>query len=463
MAINKSYFIFIFAILFVSLLFGFVKFHRFPQTRLWKGYDTLYIQNSIAEATVLEALSQNKCTNIIASANQKMPFDLGEIPILAQTAATNYLSMRDKLFSDRLAGYKLYYIPQGQKGKATKVIRKIALQNGAVAGFDSQEKFPWISPICVLVALAILQMFSRDKITFAILSIMPCVYSFCFPFYICCVSATFLIFAMFLVQKALYRPKFFSFALHNVAIMFFLILPCLFMILSGGFDCFLFFFLMTFMQIALCYILRCIKEKRDSKHSFVPIYIFSAFQINAVPLKLYKLMIIPCLVALSMFSLKIFASPNINNNHIALNLPAPIVSNGTDTKTVLPNFFSYAQYSFMLKSLPYRKLNSKTPFSLPQRGDCVEFPVFTQENDKISVENTVVLQFNNDFINDTKSYVAKLDYPAIEKMLMAQDNKLQIAFTHTLKPINSPLETLVLLVMVLLPSILYLLKRKRIW
>ncbi|MBQ3965370.1 MAG: hypothetical protein II684_00880, partial [Treponema sp.] len=73
-------------------VFAFIFFRTVPVSRLWKGYQVVYVKTqSVTEPQLARILEENGCRNVVSKSSQRIPVISNFSPVQVQNS-TSYLS-----------------------------------------------------------------------------------------------------------------------------------------------------------------------------------------------------------------------------------------------------------------------------------------------------------------------------------------------------------------------------------
>lgn len=398
-----------------------------PASTFFNGYDILYVTNRLPAKNALEILEKNNCENVISAENQKTPLNMAENSPEVALANSNlekstYLKERMGFFSDKDKKNNIFYIPAGQKEKALNAAKELS-ENGYSAGINARAKFPFASIAVVIVFSVFLVLFSENRILCALSFVFPVIFSFSFPF--SAISAGLCLFELFLFFciKFYGRKHSAERILQNVMLL---------TILGASFFCValvkiqagIFFLLMIASEICVAALCKNITEAIDTRYSFNPVKIRTAFAIRIMTRKSRTALGICAFSILVIFAAAIFSSNFSSalsgNDSAAVQLPSSKASVSS-----LPGIGNFIEWKWDALTFPYRSLNDKNKKNA--RNDAVFFKNF-QEKDGLIQETVSSLYYNEDFKNEALNEIDSLEYPALEKMLARQGKNARFGY-----------------------------------
>jgi len=454
MSINKKLIISssVFLITFFSIFFS----RTLPQTQLWKGYKVLYVNSSsLSEENIYSILLKNGCDKTISRLNQKIPIYSPLAPVQVQKK-DSYIYKRNAFFTDKSNSFKVFYVNDRQIEGLKKSVDEINSYSNSYASTDGGVSFPWICPIIALMFFSFLLYKSKYSIEFLLVSISLVFLSFTRPFYSVC-SASILVMLFNFFAGKLYGRSNLAKDLKNAFILFpFLAVPFLFLFFSSFINSFLLFCAFTCGWSALIL--------RNSLIDFYNVYknysLFSFSYIKkSAALKLinknnFKVLLISIVFIVVFFIVYVLTS-NFSYSQIsgdAPELPGPVTN--TDD-SILPSVNDFMDWSWITISFPFRKMNDNYEYE-NLTGQTVEVPEFTIEDNKILAHNTKVLTYDSSFCSSIYDKIDKLDYPAVEKMMIKQGKNSNFNYTKNTGSSSERGVIISLIFFALVPAFLYL-------
>ncbi len=183
---------------------------------------------------------------------------------------------------------------------------------------------------------------------------------------------------------------------------------------------------MIFSEISIFLLYKNITEKIDSKYSFRPVKIRTAFSIRVFTQKSKNLFGLCSVSVLVIFVTTMFSS-NLslllkNENNAGIQLP----SSGTAVQN-LPGINDFIEWKWEALTFPYRSLNVKNKKST---NESVIFKNF-QKKDGFIQESVSSIYYNDEFKTDAIKGIENLDYPALEKMLVLQGKTARFGYVSS--------------------------------
>lgn len=400
---------------FISLLV-FACFRTVPVTRLWKDYDIFYVySDELSEDDVSYILKKNGCENVIFKGSQRNPVVSPLSPVQPQKQ-NSYIYERNGFFTDKSKTAHVFYVPDRETKNLEKAALEISSFQSTVCGTDGKTPFPWISPLIALTFAFVLFHFAHEKRLFALTAVFPLVLAFSRPLYTVSASSVFLLFTLFLIQKIWNRRDFRKTVLKSPYAVVPALSPFLILIFSSPVNV-LFYALAVF---ASCCVIKFFKELdrvQDESFTFRPVLIMSSRMIplvghNGIRLMGLMSLVLGFLVLLFFFIGKV---QNIGNNTSAVSLPSPV----SQDQAELPGFQDFLSWSWNTVTFPYRRISSSA--EKVNDGDTVSIPDYLLNGDDFITEtDSNLLVYDSKFRDSISDTVEKLEYPALEKMLLKQ-------------------------------------------
>lgn len=410
-----------------------------PVSKFFKGYDIVFVENDFPAKNVVEILKENGCKNIISKENQKIPLNLNENSPEVALAKSNlekstYLKDRMGFFFDKTQKNNVFYVPEEDLKSAENAVQKIS-EKGYSAGINATAKFPAVSIVIVVAFSVMIVFFSENRILCALLSVFPVIFSFMMPF--SSVSAGLCLFElfMFFYIKFWGRKNSAKKLLKNVMLLTILgtsFLCMVFTKIQAG----LFFLLMIFSETSVFLLYKNINQKIDSKYSFNPVSIRTAFSIRIMTKKNRKLLAACAISVLAILVSAVFSSnfASVLKNEKISGVQLP--SSGATVQN-LPGISDFVDWKWEAMTFPYRSLNKKTS------NDAVVFKNF-QKKDGFINESVSSIYYNDEFKMNALKEIESLDYPALEKMLVGQGKHARFGY------VTSGLQNVSLVMIILL-------------
>ena len=445
----------------LTVFFTLLNFRSVPVSQFWKGWRMLYVYSQdLTENDILAVLEKNGCSSVISYGNQRLPVFSQLAPVQVQSP-DSYLYRRADFFMDKMHRAKVFYIPENQLSQLESGIRELSAFQGTSAGSDGKSSFPWLSPLIALFFFGLLLYFSRNKVLFACGSLFFLIFAFCRPLFTVSAAVSLYLFAFFLFHRIWGRKDFIKTTLNSPFILLMALSPVLVMLISSPVNSI--FYIASFLaSAALVQIYHLREDNKNAAYSFQPVYIRSSRMIPLVGrlgIRLLGGLLLSLLLILLAFKL----SGNVSDLSASASMPSlPAPVNSSDSELV--QMKDFVNWSWNTVTFPYRKIGEKVS-ELPNEGDAVLITDYQNVDGKIqSVENPAFV-FNSDFRESVYKAVDKLDYPALEKMMLKQGKNANFGYAKGASSSSSErFGILLLLIFIAIPfslGIYYILGRKR--
>lgn len=457
---QKNYFFAGIAICFVSLIL-FITFRTVPVSRMWNGYQMLYVSSSeLSEKDILTILEKNGIKDAVCRINQGYPLKSLLSPVQHQDS-DSYLFTRNGFFTDETNTCKIFYIPGFNGSKVQKIIDELSALSNTTAGTDSSKTFPWLAPvICLIFAVLNLTFTKYKKIVLAI-SIFPLILVFCRPMYSVCAAACSLMCGFSFLIRIFKRKNFVKTALHSTQVLSLVLLPAILLILSSVLNA-VFYVMALCCSICLVYVIEYIEEMLISrKTTFNFVYIRSAGgmpMIGKEGVNLAAITAIACLLIVLTTLMGNAVSVSQDNDPFKPSLPGPVsVSDGK-----LPDLENLNQWAWKTITFPYVRLEAGK--NAVFEGQTVRVPDYTEVNGSIVTEEKEIFVYNSSFRNTVSKNIEELEYPAIEKVLLKQGKNVSYGYTKKTGSAYEKFGTLIVVLLTLIPvavALYYVIGRRR--
>ncbi len=447
----------------VSLLVFFLlcNFRSVPVSQFWKGYQMLYVYtDTLSESDILTVLEKNGCSSVISYGSQRVPFVSQLSPVQAQDSSS-YLYKRADFFMDKNHSAMVFYIPEEQSSQLEKGIREISAFQGTRAGTDGKSSFPWLAPLISLCLFGLLLCLSKRKLLFASGSFFFVLFSFCRPLFTVSAAVSFYLFAFFIFHRIWMRRDFLRTALNSLYIPVFSLSPVLVLVVSSPLNSvFYILSLLGSASLLMCY--DFIEQKIGERYSFQPVLIRSARMIpllGRLGIRLLAALLLSLLITLLCF--KFLGNVSSFSNSSAMPaLPSPVGRSDGE----LVKLSDFVNWSWNTVTFPYKKIGENIS-SVPEEGEVVSIKDYQESNGKIVAVTTPAFVFNSEFRDSVYKSLEKLDYPALEKMMLSQGKNTNFGYAKNATSSNAErFGSLLLLVFITVTAVLgiyYILGRKR--
>ena len=141
-------------------------------------------------------------------------------------------------------------------------------------------------------------------------------------------------------------------------------------------------------------------------------------------------------------------------------LPSPV----SRSESELVRLNDFVNWTWNTVTFPYKKIGDDDN-AQPQEGNAVFITDYIEENGKIVPVQSPAYIFNNDFREGVYKSIEKLDYPAIEKLMLRQGKNASFGYAKNASVSTSErFGSVLILVLIAVPfalGIYYILGRKR--
>lgn len=413
----------------VALISFFVLFHfrSVPVSQFWKGWRMLYVYTGeLNENDVLAVLEKHGCSSVISASNQRVPLLSQISPIQAQEA-DSYLVRRSDFFVDKSGLANVFYIPEDQSPQLDDAIRELTAFQGTSAGTDGKSSFPWIAPLVCLFLFIILFYFSKKKTLFFCGAVFFLVLAFSRPLFTVCASVSLYLFAFFIFHRIWGRKDFLRTTLNSPYVPFFAISPVLVMLVSSPVNS-LFYIIALVGSVSFVQVYHLREESDNLRYSFKPVYIRTSRMIPVIG-RLGIRMLGTLLFSLILILLAFKLSGNVSDFSGSASMPSlPSPVNAQSSELVQLNDF--VNWSWNTVTFPYRRIGESS-WAVPHEGDTVFITDYQSVDGKIQAVETPAFVFNNEFRDSVYKTADKLDYPALEKMMLRQGKNASFAYAKS--------------------------------
>ena len=440
--------------------FAFIFFRTVPVSRLWKGFQVVYVKtNAVTEPQIMRLFEENGCRNVVGRSTQRVPVSSGFCPVQVQ-APGSYLHGRDAFFRDEAGTAMVFYVPEGQDAALSHALSAIGSIKNTTVGTDGTASFPWGAPIVCIVFALICIGFSKNRLTMAAAAFFLICFSFSRPLFTASAAVCLALFGFFMFQKIWGRRQFSS-GLMAPPFALCLLVPMVVLFLSSPLSA-LFYTLSLMASFSAILLVDSLREIIDGWHSrdrFKPVLIRSARFIPLVERRDVKLVFLTLLsmVVISMlyFAGRTLSSVSVDSSRPAL--PAPGIG-----KVALPDLDDFMYWSWNTVTFPYRRLDDAVP-EIPVDGDSVIVPVYEESNGKIVQKDQPVFVFNSAFRSNVFDSVKNLSYPALEKMMLRQGKDARYSYSRGSAAVSERWGAVLLVLFMLIPAgfVLYFVLIKR--
>ena len=437
------------------------QFRTVPVSQFWKGYRILYVYTEeLAESDILTILEKNGCESVISNGLQRVPLLSSIAPVQAQNP-DSYLFRRAEFFMDKNHRAHVFYIPDFYSTALERAIRELSAFQGTSAGTDGKSSFPWVAPILATLFFLLLLSFSKNKILYLLGSVFFVVFAFTHPLYTVSAAVCLYSFAFFLFHRFWRRKDFVRVALNSPYVLLLALFPVLALLFSS--PLLAVFYAVSFVGSAsLVFLYYVFEEWQEQSYSFSPVYIRSARMLPVVGHLGIRLMgaLFATLFAILVVFVLLGNVRGFSSNASMPSLPSPVGRSEGE----LVRLSDFVEWNWDTLTFPYRKLN-ETELVSPKEGDVVSITDYIEENGRIIPVENPAFVFNGEFQEKVYKSIDKLDYPALEKLMLAQGKNAYFGYAKSAQVSSSErFGSLLLLVLLALPfalGIYYIWGRKR--
>lgn len=448
---------------FIICILAFVvltAFRTVPVSRLWKGYQVLYVSSQeLSENAVLAILQKNGCRNVISRNSQRIPVVSQFSPVQLQ-GSDSYLTRRGAFFTDETHTLSLFYVPEAYSSALDKSLRELAAFQNTKAGTDGKSSMPWIPPLFCLFFCFVCFIFARKKLVFMAGSAYLLLFAFSRPLYTVAAASCMNLLGLFLLNGIWRRTGFVKTFLNSFYVISLMLLPVLLLFLSAPSNAF-FYILATAASFCVLYLFNCYEDKKEVRFVFNPVYIRNSKMIPIMGRTGVRLMmglaVFVSILFFASFSVGKIGHPTVSSTRPAL--PAPVHSE----EAKLPSIDDFTVWCWNTVTFPYRRYGeSFNP--APTEGESVFMDDYVENDGRIEEISTPVYTYDDAFRDSIYATIEGFDYPAIEKLLLKQGKNVQFGFSKSSGTASEKFSGLILLVFILVPAFLagyYIIGRKK--
>ena len=398
-----------------------------PSGKLWKEYNVVYVPVASEDSIVKAAFDQCEIKDVVSLSGQFLPLSLNENSIEISMLRLNYnsqeysyITRRNAFFYDKSKQYRLYYIPTEYKQKLSDAVSAIEARE-IPCGTDTSASYPWLLPFVCLLLCGMLFIFVKNKIPFAVSSIIPLVFLYSNPFYPVALATCLVLLCLFFSGNVWRRKDAVSWLISRrfIPAMLAVSLICAFAgsILSG----LLYFVAAAGTAGALISVMTAEDWWRNRK-IFVPVYIRPARRVSIFAGKAFSSLSIVTGAAVLLLSLFFLTSSGSVSSKVSkLLLPAYSSSKAEE----LPQFEEYYKWVWNVETYPYQSLNSDS--SVQDKIEFIEF-VENPETGIIQTANKVMI-YDDDFKLDVYEGIDRLSFNSVEKVMKSEGNNFTAGYS----------------------------------
>ncbi len=460
MGIIKKYIIPAAAAIITFLIF--FCFRTLPVSKLWKGYSVLIAPVESDNSTIDRVLTAAGCKDFIYEGNQIVPKFQNFAPVLSLDDYDPYVDSKKIFFFDKSMHSKLFYIPESCKSDALKAIGILKNEYNIFVSLDANSSFPWIMPVISFLLFIIFLMLSKNRLVYACASVFSVFFAFSSPFCLNVAGICIVLYCFYLTQKIWDRSRALDYIMNNIFIMATFITPLLIITVASPRNG-LFYLLNMAASLSLLYILWNLEKDADAKRSFHPIYIRSAYNMQAINNKsmrniLFSVAGISILMVNVLFSADLVSASNKGE----LLLPSPAKYDPAIPHD-FPTIDDYVIWNWNTVTKPYRRIGDVYP-DVPNEGDKIIYPRYELTENGFKPYDEVLFTFDEEFRSDAIAGIDSLEYPAIEKMLKSQSMPYSVIYTSGSREKVNRIGLILLILSLLIPlsiAVYYILISKK--
>ncbi|MGI5057798.1 hypothetical protein [Treponema pectinovorum] len=441
----------------LSLIFLFF-FRTKPQSQLWKGYNLLYVKSQVlSDENVISLLEKNDCKNVVCKVNQKIPVVSPLAPVQIELEKS-YILKRNSFFTDSSSSFSIFYVPQRYLTGLKNAILEINGYSQTFASADFSNSSFAFAPFILLIFFGFLLYFSKLKKYFVLTSLPFIFFSFFRPFFTTVGASAIALFAFFLLEKLYERKDFLKLNKNTFFILLLLFLPGIFLSLSSFVNSALYLICIFSCTSLLLFYLELKKvfftyAQDDSEPEFNFVFIKPSSKVNILKNKKKSRIILSALVFVLIFLIFSYKLLNFNftsdSNTQRPLLPSPVEKFNRDFS--LPNFEDFLDWAWIKISFPYRKLEDNEKISAIKKGESVKIVNFEENDEGIFEKVETVLTYDSSFISQICDRIEKIEYPALEKLMLQQGKKTSYGYTANSGKTSEKSAMLVLIFMTFIP------------
>ncbi len=450
------------AIICFLTFFLLTTFREIPVTRIWNGYQVLYVMSQeLDEHSILALLEKNNCKNVISQGNQRIPLLKTDFEILPPQTRDSYIFSRNAFFSDESKTAYVFYIPDGQDKNLENSIKELSAFQNTSAGTDGSSSFPGIALIITCAFALITLLFTKQKKIFIASSFFLILFAYSRPLYTVSAASCLCQLGIFLLIRLLNRRDYFKTMATSVYIIALVTLPVLVLFIASPINA-IFYVLSVLSSFSMIYILNSCENLKYSRYVFNPVYIRGAKTISVMERRGFRLMCILTAVVTAI-GICLFFSNRINRLDSSASrpsLPSPV----NDGDQALPNLDDFINWNWNALTFPFKKIDSSKLVTQPIENEVISVTNYNDVGGKILAVETPLYIFNDDFKQLSYDSIEKLNYPALEKMLLQQGKNTNYGFSKSTGATIERFGIISLLIFILIPTVLtgyYILGRKK--
>lgn len=399
----------------LSLLVIFT-FRSVPSGQIWKKYNILYVSKEADQNIVTKVFSDCKINDYVSLSNQYLPVNLSkyspEFSLLKIKGNDSYIEKRDAFFFDKSQNYILYYVPSTFKSQLEDACAHLSAKK-IKCGLDTNSSYPFLIPFFVIIFAALLFIFAKNKGVYSIGSVFSIVFVLCNPFYSVATALILIHLFLFILSRLWNREGLLTFLKKQSIFTILSGTVLLNIIFSTKITAMLFIFYAAGLFSALS-IYKEIEAYSNKRKPFQSIFILPANRIELFTDKTFFLLPLSILIVLVFLVTSLISSKsNSSSKFSKILLPGKAGIESTE----LPQFEDYYEWSWLIKTAPYRSINinseNKADFSH------IDFPYYEEENGKI-VLKTKSLIYDDNFKLSVFSEIENFNFNSLENVMRSE-------------------------------------------
>ena len=405
-------------------------FKTVPSGKLWKDYSVICVPVNTPDSTVMAAIQKSGIKNQISLSGQYLPVALSENSIEISMLRLNYtssqyayLNKRSAMFYDKSQAYRLYYIPGIYASETSNLIKMLEKQ-GIECIKDSSADYPWLLPVIAVLLAVMLFLFVKNKLPFAVSTIIPLVFLYSNPFYPVATATCLTLLCCFFTANVWRRRGAISTLLrrHSGPAMLAIAFICAFSSSIGSGFLYILVLAGTAAAFISCHL---VEDFFRNRKPFVPVYIRSAKRISLFAGKpVICLGVVSGAVLLFIILIFITSSTSIQKSTAKLLFPGK----ARTTEEALPQFEDYFQWNWAVKTTPYISLNDMDAAD----AQTVSFSNYVEdENTGIITEEKITLQYDDSFRKEVYDNIDTLPFDSVEKLMKSEGSDFCGGYTAT--------------------------------
>ena len=415
------------AICFISLA-TLVFLRTVPQSRLWKGYQVLFVtSDTLTEEQASAILSQSGCHDFISRSADSLPVSSALSPLQVQSL-DSYLVRREAFFSDKNKDAMVFYIPDNQTSALSNAIQALSGFGKTSCGTDGSSSFPYVAAIFCLLFAALGTYLASKREFFGPCAFFLVFFAFMRPMYTVSACSAIALAGLFSLQRLVGRKTFLATALHAPLVILTILFPVFILFSSSPLNGILYALTLAGAFSAVILVYDGQQYYYEKRTSFHPVTILRASRIRMVGSKeviLLSASSLCCILLLAVFLVGGRVADTGNSTDRPA-LPAPVSSRGE-----LPNLDAFYTWAWNTMAFPFRSIYHNPSQETPREGETVSVSNYVEQNGRIEEVPQVVLTYNAQFRSNVLDMVKDSPHPALEKMLLKQGKGTHYGFTKS--------------------------------